>query len=48
MNTFPFVLPYVPLSLALIFVFAIYTILADRMWRRKEEAGAPVSAIAPA
>jgi membrane protease YdiL (CAAX protease family) len=31
-NTFPFVLPYSPPFLALIFVFAAWAVIADRMW----------------
>lgn len=36
MNTFPFVLPYAPKMLALIFVVAIYVVIAQRMWRWRE------------
>ncbi len=32
-NTFPFVLPYSPPFLGLIFVWAIWAVIADRMWR---------------
>jgi membrane protease YdiL (CAAX protease family) len=32
-NTFPFVLPYCPPFLALIFVWAIWVVVSDRMWR---------------
>ena len=35
MNTFPFVLPYAPKMLGLIFVWALYVVLSDRMWRRQ-------------
>jgi CAAX protease family protein len=38
MNTFPFVLPYAPPVLGLIFVWAGYAVIADRMWRRQEGA----------
>lgn len=34
MNTFPIVLPYSPVSLGLVVVWAAYAILADKMWRR--------------
>lgn len=34
MNTFPFVLPYAPKMLGLIFVWALYVVVAGRMWRR--------------
>lgn len=34
MNVAPFVLPYYPPALGLVFVFAAYAIIADRMWRR--------------
>ena len=43
MNTFPFVLPYAPKMLALIFVVAAYVIFAQRMWRR-ETAALPLPA----
>jgi hypothetical protein len=33
LNTFPFVPPYSPPFLALIFVWAIWVVIADRMWR---------------
>jgi uncharacterized protein len=33
MNTFPFVLPYAPPVLGLIFVWAGYAVFADKMWR---------------
>ena len=36
MNTFPFFLPYAPPVLALIFIWAGYTVIADKMWRRKD------------
>ena len=36
MNTFPFVLPYFPPALSLLFVVAGYAIYSDRMWRKKE------------
>lgn len=45
MNTFPFVLPYAPKMLGLIFVWASYVIFADRMWRRSKEAVAPADAL---
>lgn len=35
-NAFPFVLPYSPPFLALIFVFAVWAIVSDRMWQRPE------------
>lgn len=34
MDTFPLVLPYAPISLALVVVWAGYAIIADKMWRR--------------
>jgi uncharacterized protein len=34
MNTFPLVLPYVPISLGLVVLWAAYAIVADKMWRR--------------
>jgi uncharacterized protein len=34
MNTFPLVLPYVPISLVLVVLWAGYAIIADKMWRR--------------
>lgn len=34
MNTFPFVLPYAPPALGLIFVWAGYAVIGDKMWRR--------------
>jgi CAAX protease family protein len=37
MNTAPFVLPYFPPAWGLIFVWAGYAIIADRMWRRNLE-----------
>ena len=33
MNTTPFVLPYFPPAWALIFLWAIYAVICDRMWR---------------
>lgn len=33
MNTFPFVLPYAPKMLVLVFVWALYVIVRHRMWR---------------
>jgi uncharacterized protein len=33
MNTFPLVLPYVPISLGLVVLWAGYAIVADKMWR---------------
>jgi membrane protease YdiL (CAAX protease family) len=33
LNTFPFVLPYAPPFLALIFVWAAWVLISDRMWR---------------
>jgi membrane protease YdiL (CAAX protease family) len=33
MNTFPFVLPYSPKGLSLLFLFAVIIIYTDRMWR---------------
>lgn len=38
MNTFPFVLPYAPPVLGLIFVWAGYGVIADKMWRRQKGA----------
>ena len=43
MNTFPFVLPYAPKMLALVFVVAAYVIFAQQMWRR-ETAALPLPA----
>ena len=34
MNTFPFVLPYAPKMLGLIFVWALYVTVSQRMWRQ--------------
>lgn len=34
MNTFPFVLPYAPKMLVLVFVWALYVIISRRMWLR--------------
>ena len=34
MNTFPFVLPYAPKMLVLVFVWALYVIVSQRMWRQ--------------
>jgi uncharacterized protein len=34
MNTVPFVLPYFPPAWGLLFVWAGYAVIADRMWRR--------------
>jgi len=34
MNTFPFVLPYAPKMLGLIFVWALYVVVSQRMWRQ--------------
>lgn len=34
MNTFPFMLPYSPPMLGLVFVWAIWVVVQDRMWRR--------------
>ena len=42
MNTFPFILPYVPAVLGLLFVWATYAVVADRMWRR-----APIMSLWP-
>jgi uncharacterized protein len=39
-NTFPFVLPYAPPMLALIFLCAIAAIISDRMWKRIDLRGA--------
>jgi membrane protease YdiL (CAAX protease family) len=39
MNTFPFVLPYLASGFGLLFVFAIYAVIADRMWRRQSGGG---------
>jgi membrane protease YdiL (CAAX protease family) len=33
MNTFPFVLPYAPKMLGLILLWAVYVVVAERMWR---------------
>lgn len=38
MNTFPFVLPYAPPALGLIFLWAGYAAFADKMWRRQMNA----------
>jgi membrane protease YdiL (CAAX protease family) len=35
MNTFPFVLPYFAPGFALLFIMAIYGVVADRMWRKR-------------
>ena len=35
MNTFPFILPYAAPALGLIFVWAGYAIIAEKMWRRR-------------
>lgn len=40
MNTFPFVLPYYPPTLALVTLFAIIAIFTDRMWRLRPDASA--------
>lgn len=37
MNTFPFVLPYAPKMLGLVFVWALYVIVSQRMWRRQDQ-----------
>ncbi len=34
-NTFPFVLPYYPPALALLFVLAGYGVISERMWRKR-------------
>jgi len=34
MDTFPFVLPYSPISLPLVLVWVVYVIVADKMWQR--------------
>jgi uncharacterized protein len=34
MNTFPFILPHFAPGFGLLFVFAFYAVIADRMWRR--------------
>lgn len=39
MNTFPFVLPYAPPVLGLIFVWAGHAVFVDRMWRQPNERG---------
>ena len=39
-NTFPFVLPYSPPFLALIFVWAIWVVISDRMWKSPGVGGA--------
>jgi membrane protease YdiL (CAAX protease family) len=39
MNTFPFILPYAPPVLGLIFVWAGYAIFTDKMWRHLANAG---------
>lgn len=36
MNTFPFVLPYYPPALALLFVLAGYGVISERMWRKRD------------
>jgi uncharacterized membrane protein YadS len=33
MNTYPFFVPYYQLAFLLIFVFAAYAVVRDRMWR---------------
>jgi membrane protease YdiL (CAAX protease family) len=49
MNTFPFVLPYSPPALGLVFVFAAAIIISDRMWRLRTVAPrAPLSVPAAA
>jgi membrane protease YdiL (CAAX protease family) len=35
MNTFPFVLPWSPPMLGLVFAWVIWVVIQDRMWRRK-------------
>jgi len=40
MNTFPFVLPYSPKALPLLFLFAVIIIYTDRMWRPRTETSA--------
>ena len=37
MNTFPFVLPYSRPMLALVFPWAIWVVIQDRMWRRRTQ-----------
>jgi uncharacterized protein len=36
LNTFPFVLPYSAPMLGLVFVWVIWVVVQDRMWRRKD------------
>jgi uncharacterized protein len=38
MNTFPFVLPYFPPALALLFVVAGYFVISGRMWQKTNAA----------
>ena len=47
-NTFPFVLPYSPPLLGLIFVWAACAVVSDRMWRRTEETGQQQGAVVSA
>src|SRR5437879_6929996 len=37
MNTFPFVLPYFASGFALLFIVAVYAVVADRMWRKRND-----------
>ena len=39
MNTFPFILPYYPPSLGLLFVLAAYFVVSERMWRSNVNSG---------
>ena len=46
MNAFPFVLPYYQPAFALIFIFAGWAVVADRMWRRPSfEKPEPIAAV---
>ena len=46
MNTFPFVMPYFPPGLALLFLLAGVVLVADRMWRKDSSATLEPKAIA--
>jgi membrane protease YdiL (CAAX protease family) len=43
MNTFPFVLPYSPKALSLLFLFAVIVVYTDRMWRRLDASASAVT-----
>jgi membrane protease YdiL (CAAX protease family) len=38
LNTFPFILPYAPSMVPLIFVWAAWVVVSDKMWRRPDSA----------